>query len=61
MADVSMTSKSDEGALKEAKITVEEVERQRLELEKRGSLVSVTSSINGVVTDFSNRYDRMRL
>ena len=45
VADASMTSKSDKGVLKEAKIAVEEVERQRLELEKRGSLVSVTSSL----------------
>jgi hypothetical protein len=44
VADASMTSKSDEGALKEAKIAVEEVERQRLELEKCGGLVSITSS-----------------
>ena len=36
-ADASMTSESDEGALKEVEIAVEEVERQRLELEKWAS------------------------
>ena len=35
VADASMTSKSDKGVLKEAKITLKEAERQRLELEKR--------------------------